>query len=298
MHILDGGMGQALLAMTQRPVTNLWSADVMLHEPEHVAALHLAFLEAGAQTITLNTYTATPERLANNQALQHFDRLHHLASQAATEAIKRYSERHPHAKQPSIAGCLPPLVASYHPDVAPDYDACLASYQQLVAQQNAVADVFICETMASINEAKAACMAAKTTGKPVWVAFTVCDNEPHLLRSKESLETAIEEIALLQPDAILLNCSRPEAISKALPICMQSNLTVGAYANGFTSIASLYPGTTVTSLQTRQDLTPDAYADIAQSWADMGATIIGGCCEVGPEHIKALHLRFNTAAPK
>jgi homocysteine S-methyltransferase len=45
-------------------------------------------------------------------------------------------------------------------------------------------------------------------------------------------------------------------------------------------------------LQSRKDLTPAAYADFAESWAEMGATVIGGCCEVGPAHIAELINRF------
>ena len=67
--LLDGGMGQELLARSQREITTMWSADIMLHEPELVRDLHLDFINAGAQVITLNTYTATPQRLAKNNAL-------------------------------------------------------------------------------------------------------------------------------------------------------------------------------------------------------------------------------------
>jgi S-methylmethionine-dependent homocysteine/selenocysteine methylase len=70
------------------------------------------------------------------------------------------------------------------------------------------------------------------------------------------------------------------------------NLTFGAYANGFTSITALQPGGTVDSLKARTDLGPSAYADFAQSWAELGATIIGGCCEVGPAHIAELRTRL------
>ena len=61
----------------------------------------------------------------------------------------------------------------------------------------------------------------------------------------------------------------------------------GAYANGFTDITQSFVqvGATVQELSARTDLTPHAYAEFAEDWAKMGATIIGGCCEVGPAHI-------------
>ena len=67
---------------------------------------------------------------------------------------------------------------------------------------------------------------------------------------------------------------------------------VGAYANGFISVDSLYPGDTVEELSIRQDMSPQQYAEHAMSWVRNGASIIGGCCEIGPGHIKALHSRL------
>jgi S-methylmethionine-dependent homocysteine/selenocysteine methylase len=93
-------------------------------------------------------------------------------------------------------------------------------------------------------------------------------------------------------EAIVLNCSQPEAIDVNWPLLSTSSKQTGAYANGFVSVTSLYPGDTVESLQTRQDLSPDQYADFAMSWVDRGATIIGGCCEIGPKHIQAIHDRL------
>ena len=96
------------------------------------------------------------------------------------------------------------------------------------------------------------------------------------------------------PAAILLNCSTPEAISLGLPIIRSFNLPFGGYANGFSRIAKEYLTklSTVELLDTREDLTPTKYADFVSSWVDLGATIVGGCCEVGPSHIAELTRRF------
>lgn len=66
----------------------------------------------------------------------------------------------------------------------------------------------------------------------------------------------------------------------------------GAYANGFTSIDSLQPGGTVSSLEARNDLGPTAYADFVMDWVEQGATIVGGCCEVSPAHIACIRDRL------
>ena len=86
----------------------------------------------------------------------------------------------------------------------------------------------------------------------------------------------------------LLNCSRPEAISASGARSARRRRPLGAYANGFTAIDSLKPGGTVKSLEARHDLGPDEYAQFALGWVRDGARIVGGCCEVGPDHIAAL----------
>ena len=92
---------------------------------------------------------------------------------------------------------------------------------------------------------------------------------------------------------MVIHCSKPEAVSQALPVLAQAGCPFGAYANGFTAIDALEPGGVVDVLEARNDLNPDQYALFAAQWLDMGATIIGGCCEVGPAHISALHRLIN-----
>jgi len=282
--LLDGGMGQELLRRSSRAVTPMWSADIMLNESILVRNLHREFIESGARVITLNTYTATPQRLKRENELDQLENLHQLAMNAAQEAIK-LAQRNDVA----IAGCLPPLVASYRPDVSLSFEDSLATYRHLVELQSPASDLFICETMSSITEARAACTAALESGKPVWVALTVSDKHPQQLRSGESLEDALQALASFDTQATLLNCSQPEAITACWSLLKMKNRKVGAYANGFLSVDSLYPGDTVEELETRQDMSPQQYAEHAMSWARNGASIIGGCCEIGPAHIKALH---------
>ena len=74
-----------------------------------------------------------------------------------------------------------------------------------------------------------------------------------------------------------------------------SGLRCGGYANGFTAIDALVPGGNVDALSARTDLGPEAYGDFAMSWIDAGASIVGGCCEVGPAHIAHLHQRLVAA---
>jgi|TARA_B110000902_G_scaffold210633_1_gene240882 S-methylmethionine-dependent homocysteine/selenocysteine methylase len=285
--LLDGGMGQELLRRSSRVITPMWSADIMLNEPILVRDLHREFIDSGARVITLNSYTATPQRLKRENELHQLENLHQLAMNAAQKAVE-LSQRNDVA----IAGCLPPLVASYRPDVSLSFKDSLDTYRRLVELQSPASDLFICETMSSINEARAACTAALESGKPVWVALTVSDAHPQQLRSGESLEDALKALASFDTQATLLNCSQPEAITACWELLRMTQSKVGAYANGFISVDSLYPGDTVEELSIRQDMSPQQYAEHAMGWVRNGASIIGGCCEIGPGHIKALHSRL------
>jgi len=275
--ILDGGMGQELIHRSSRPPSPLWSAHVMMHEPEIVEAVHREYIECGATILTLNTYSATPERLARDASEDLFEPLQAKAIEIAKRA-KGDAEI-------KIAGCLPPLFGSYHPEWAPDYDVCLDTYRKVVACENSAADLFICETMSSVKEAETATLAGRESGKPVWCALSLDDEDGTKLRSGEPVEAGIEAAKKAGADAILFNCSCPETISQAMPILAKCGLPFGAYANGFVKANTLQLGGTVDCLEARKDLGPQEYADFCQKWVDQGATIIGGCCEVGPAHI-------------
>jgi S-methylmethionine-dependent homocysteine/selenocysteine methylase len=259
----------------------------MLNEPALVRDLHRDFILSGARVITLNTYTATPERLGHEHLLDKIVSLHQSAMHAATAAIELAE-----CEGVTIAGCLPPLVASYRPDVSRSFKDSLASYRRLVELQAPASGLFLCETMASMTEATSACTAGLESGKPVWVALTVHDTIAKVLRSGESVSEVADAVLALGAEAVLLNCSQPEAISGAWQQLSHVQQKIGAYANGFVSVNELHPGGTVEALEAREDLNPSQYAEHALWWAQNGASIVGGCCEIGPAHIKAVHDRL------
>lgn len=282
--LLDGGMGQELIHRSSQPASPLWSAKVLMDEPEIVEAVHREYIDAGATVLTLNTYSATPERLARDASEDLFEPLQAKAIEVALKA-KGDSDT-------QIAGCLPPLFGSYRPEAAPDYDVCLDTYRKVVACQKDAVDIFLCETMSSVKEAETATLAAKESGKPVWCALSLDDENAMKLRSGESVEEGIEAAKKAGADVILFNCSSPETISKAMPTLAKCGLPFGAYANGFIKADILQLGGTVDCLEARTDLGPNEYADFCQQWINQGASIIGGCCEVGPAHIAELKRRF------
>ncbi len=289
----DGGTGQELMARSSHPPSKLWSAEVMEREPDLVEAVHRDFIAAGSSLITLNSYTATPERLGREMspaaAMTRFEALQHQAIAIAQAACQ--DAPHP----VSIAGCLPPLVASFHAEVSPDFDTSLASYRRIVPMQKPACAVMLIETMSSLQEAQAAARACAENDCRAWVSFSVKDDDGTRLRSGTPLTEAVDAVLAEGAEAVLLNCSRPEAITNGLKLLAGRDVAFGAYANGFIDASELKVGTTVEGMGVRTDLGPDAYADYAAQWIADGATIIGGCCEVGPKHIARLHEQITQA---
>lgn len=291
--LLDGGMGQELIRRSTHKPHPMWSAKVLLDEPDIVEAVHCEYINAGARVITLNNYSVTPERLARDGAPEMFNTLQSRAIEIAHRAREKASVNR--STSVKIAGCLPPIYASYRPELAPSLEECIARYRVIAEVQASSVDLILCETMSSIKEAQAAATAAKETNLPVWLSFSIEDNDKSCLRSGESLKDAITAVKNTGIEAVLLNCSIPEAIDAAFDTLTTHFEPVGAYANGFTSIAALEPGGTVDNLEARKDLGPEAYAEIVLNWVKSGARIVGGCCEVGPAHIAALHTQLEKA---
>lgn len=278
--LLDGGMGQELVRRSGVAPTSLWSVRVMLDNPTLVETLHIEFIRAGAKVISLNNYTATPARLTRDATMDLFEPIHTSAINIAQSARAKAG-----VANVQIAGCLPPIMASYKPELTPSAEECLAQYRWLVAAQKDAIDLMFCETMATIREATAAATAAREAGLRTMVSFTLDDENPEQLRSGQSLRAAVEAVERLGVEAISVNCSMPETVTAAMPALVASFAAVGGYANGFRSIAELRAGGTTAGLTARDDITPTAYTAYVLQWVEAGAKIIGGCCEIGPAHI-------------
>lgn len=285
--LLDGGLGQEINKRSPSDTSHpLWSVKVMAEHPQIVAEVHKDFLLAGARTLAVNSYTITKSRLNRNGASAHFDEWHKLALSTIKQAIAET----PIARDDiTIAGCLPPIAASYVSEAALDYQSSYDEFAAIIEAQQDDVDLFLVETMSNIEESKAAIAALRDYGHEALIALTLKDDGRNQLRSGETLEQAIDALGAEGVSALCVNCCYPEAIDNAIPIIAKSGLRTGGYANGFTSISALAPGQTVDNLSARTDLSPQSYCAHIDKWLDDGATIIGGCCEIGPDHIATLH---------
>lgn len=284
--LLDGGLGQELVARSGEPPTPLWSTSVMMDHPGIVRDLHADYFAAGASVATTNTYALHHDRLVKFDI---DDRFADLNMQALAEAAAARAEH----GSGRIAGSLGPLRASYRPELFPPHGEAVASYAEVARLLAPVVDFFIAETVASLAHARAVLEGAAAGGKPVWLSVTVDDEDGSRLRSGEPVADLAATLAG-GASAVLANCSAPEAMAAALEIFKGFGVPYGAYANGFQEITKefLKDNPTVAALSARPDMTPKLYADYALRWVGMGATIIGGCCETTPAHIAEIARRL------
>jgi S-methylmethionine-dependent homocysteine/selenocysteine methylase len=112
------------------------------------------------------------------------------------------------------------------------------------------------------------------------------------LRGGESVEEAVAAAVAAGAEAVLFNCSTPEVMADAVSAAVAAArgtcvARVGVYANGFSPMP---PQATANAGYStlREELTPERYVSFAHEWAARGASIIGGCCGIGAEHIRAL----------
>ena len=284
--LLDGGIGQELRRRCQTGYDRLWGSLILLEQPEVVRELHEDYLRAGAGVITTNTYPVVKRRLAESTDLaERWEELTRIACDLALGAREAVGE------PALIAGCLPPLHGSYRVDLIPPFEEMAATYAEHVKVLEPHVDVFLCETMTNAEEGFAAASAAAEGGKPVWVSWNLKDDDSASLRSGESLAQAWAALEGLSVEAAMVNCCSPESITAAIPKLQALGAPlVGGHANAFAHIPenwSVKAGGTK-ALGVRKDLDPDTYAAHVNDWLDAGASIVGGCCEVGPAHIERI----------
>ncbi|MBA6411376.1 homocysteine S-methyltransferase family protein [Pseudoalteromonas sp. 5Ae-yellow] len=287
LTILDGGMGRELKRMGAPFTQPLWSAQALIEAPHFVTQAHQGFIDAGAEIITVNSYACVPFHLGEALYQAQGAALAQQASVIAKEVAQN-------AKQNvSVAGSLPPAFGSYRPELF-ESERAFTILDTLYKAQDEYVDLWIGETISSIEEARVMASVLKGSNKPFYYAFTLNDevSEQAKLRSGELVSDAVAALLEQNVAGIFFNCSIPEVIEQAFSdtnaVLAKQNKSVilGAFANGFTPIASDYKANE--GSQDYRDLPPTEYVDFAKQWHSLGATIIGGCCGIGPEFIAAL----------
>lgn len=290
--ILDGGMGRELERMGAPFSQPFWSAQALIDAPEIVAQAHRNFINAGAQIITTNCYAIVPPHIGET--------LFHARGRAligiSAKIAREEADKAPHPMQ--VAACIPPVFGSYQPDLFNPKTA-VDLIAPFFEEQEPYADLFLAETISSLEEAlmiQKVYQDLKMT-KPLWLSFTLQEfygeaPQPQLRSGENICDTMKKIVDQNLAQAILFNCCSVEDISASFDLCeyittIPSSIRTGAYANVFGQVKEKRRPTEDLSIL-RKDITPEVYLDYAKEWQKKGATIIGGCCGIGPEYIELL----------
>ena len=288
-RILDGGMGQELLARGMEPNGTLWSANALLHEKYHQLLLdtHLDFIKSGAEVIVTNTFTTRKIRLRDNNVENKYEYLNTKAGEIAQKVKKQYPKT-------LIAGGLPPQYLTYEADTRSEKEIKEDFYSQ-AKLLNPYIDFFYFDVLSSVREFKIATESIKEFNKPYLIGAHI--SEGTNLPSGEKISEIINKINHEKLLGIILSCISPENYDLNLEEIKSLNIPFGFKLNGFirTNPKPNYTGAYNKSktgnpnefLGVRKDLTPERMLEFAKRFKDAGATIIGGCCETTPLHIKA-----------
>lgn len=284
--VLDGGTGRELARIGAPFAQPEWSALALIEAPHFVSRVHQAYVEAGADIITTNSYALVPFHIGEERFAAHGARWAALAGQLAREVADG-------AGRPVVvAGSLPPVCGSYRPDLV-DLEKARPVLGVLIGALAPHIDHWQAETLSSLAEARLVAELVAATGKPLWLSFTLEDEAPSATPRLRSGETVAQAAALageLGARAILFNCSQPEVMGAALDAArdvLDGGTMIGVYANAFPPMSADAEANSGLD-DIRADLTPDGYARFAREWRAKGASIIGGCCGIGPEHIARL----------
>lgn len=283
LQILDGSIGAELIKRGHTPRTGLWSAKALLDVPEAVAQVHDDYIAVGAGIITTNSYSTIPSYLAKADMAESYQHLTEVAAKLARASADDASS------PVLVAGCLPPLDESYRPDLVPDDAYSQEIYSELVKVLIPYVDLYLCETMSSVREAVNAASAARATDaeKPLWVAWTLDETPGMGLRSQETLADALAAVEEFKPDAYLFNCTSPTAITAAVEtLSALTDKPIGAYPNSF-HVPEGWTLDNEHAVQAR-DMTLEDFVSFSRAWRSKGASILGGCCGIGPELIDAM----------
>ncbi|UGA53397.1 homocysteine S-methyltransferase family protein [Vibrio sp. VB16] len=286
LTILDGGMGRELQDIGAPFSQPLWSAQALIESPEYVTKAHQNFIDSGAEIIIANSYACVPFHLGEERFQTDGARLARQAAMIAeTVAMNNNSV--------CVAGAIPPPLGSYRPDLFHARDAEKIITTLIEAQEPHI-DLWIAETISSLEEFDVINSALRNSTKDRYYAFSLNDNQVNesRLRSGQSVKMATRLVCLSGAKGIFFNCSVPEVMEQAIKDAkeviekLQTNIEIGVYANNFLPINSDHEAND--TLHSIRDLSPDDYLVYARRWYELGATIIGGCCGIGPSHIRTL----------
>ena len=291
--VLDGAMATELEARGCNLADSLWSAKVLVENPDLIREVHLDYYRAGAQVAITASYQATPAGFAARGLDEAQSRtLIGKSVELARKAREAYLAENPQAGTLLVAGSVGPYGAyladgsEYRGDYVRRAEEFTAFHRPRVeALLDAGVDLLACETLPSFAEIKAlAALLAEYPRARAWFSFTLRDSE-HL-----SDGTPLRDVvSVLENDpqivALGINCIALENTTAALKhLHSLTSLPLVVYPNS----GEHYDA--VTKTWHHHGEACETLAGYLPQWLAAGAKLIGGCCRTTPKDIAELNL--------
>ena len=292
VRILDGGMGQQILANGLKPKGSLWSATALIEKKYHqlVVDSHLDFIRSGAEVIITSNFSARRTRMIKNEVEKYFDYANAKAGELALKA-KKISK-----KNILIGGSLPGQNTTYVSDERDKSIIEKGFYDQAKLLKPFV-DFFYLDVLSSSKECELAVNVTEKMNLPVLVGLHVKKNGK--LPSNESISEVVKKCKNKNWLGLIVACASPEIIENSVEEVKKLNIHFGYKANlwkvedplpvhKFASPDDKVGTNPVERLGTRDDYTDIRFFNFSKKMISKGATILGGCCETNPSHINKI----------
>jgi len=298
----DGAMGSML--QTAGLPTGELPENWNISHPEEIKKVHAAYLAAGSDIILTNTFGANALKFPDQEQLKRVvqaavkiakdavaDEMSRIASSDHSDLVSRQDDARTKHKPRYVALDLGPTGKLLKPMGDLDFEEAYELFSEVVMLgKEAGVDLIHIETMNDSYELKAAVLAAKESGLPVF-ATTIYDEKGRLLTGA-SIESVVALLEGLRVDALGINCGLgPEQMIPFLAE-MSSISSLPLILKPNAGLPSMVDGETVF------DVDPQTFAIQMEAAIAAGACIIGGCCGTTPEHIAALYQHLQRQAPK
>ena len=296
-RILDGGMGQMLLAKGLKPRGSLWSATALIDKKHHdlVIDAHLDFIKSGAEVITTNNFAARRIRMVQNNVEDQFNYANEKAGELAVKA-KEISK-----KNILIAGSLPAQNDTYVLDKR-DRKIIEKGFLEQATLLKPFVDFFYLDVLCGSKECEIALNVTEKLNLPVLVGLHVKKNGK--LPSNERLSEVVEKCKNKNWLGVILACVSPEIIENSIDEIKTLNLPFGYKANlwkteepvpvhKFSTPEDKIGANPIETMGTRDEYTGEKFLEFAKKMMNKGVTIFGGCCETKPSHINKISVLKN-----
>lgn len=287
---LDGGLSNELENQGCDLNHLLWSAKVIESNPEKIIQAHYNYLEAGAQILITSSYQASiPGFKKLGYSPKKAEEIILKTVELAQEAIKRYSPVNTSDEKPLVAASIGPYAAflADGSEYTGIYNVSIEEIktfhiERLKILDKSNADFYACETIPNYQEAQVLSEILHEFNKQSWISFT-CKDSIHINDGTPIVKCV--ELFKDHPNvfALGINCTAPQHISGLIKEIkkVDNKKHIVVYPNSgefFDAKSKIWSGTS----------DPDSFVDLALDWKSKGANIIGGCCRIGPNHIKLL----------